>query len=272
MGLNIRITNATFTRTGLQTLFSPLLAFGSNLITWVRPDVGQVTGTVSGESGTRLLSIADQSGYGNNMTAPSGAEPAYLVPSPSRPYFVNDGTTERFLEGLTNPFSAPWTQATPFTVAAVFKREASGTFIDILLGAFSSDTNVRGWFVPFSGATGPIGLSICNVLNSSELRCYGNQGLTVGKTYAVVITYSGSVTAAGINIYVNGVQQTVTASINNIGSSTISSTAPLGIGSNAVNDIYEINDHGETLLLNRVATPAECAALSSYLMGQWGIS
>jgi hypothetical protein len=88
----------------------------------------------------------------------------------------------------------------------------------------------KGWEIgTTSGGPFEIVVWLSNNLSSNGIEVQNNVSLTTGTLYNIVMTYDGSRTAAGVKIYINGVNQTLIVTSNNL-SATIANTKPVAIG------------------------------------------
>ena len=116
---------------------------------------------------------------------------------------------------------------TPFSVSAWIKAET----LPLGLGLVMSKFNLfpKGWQLRIVG--GQIGLLLKHATSAgNQVLKAGTTVLNVGEWYHISATYDGSNTVAGVNLYVNGILETVSASSGGSVVGTFQTSDPLQIG------------------------------------------
>ena len=86
---------------------------------------------------------------------------------------------------------------------------------------------MQGWaLMQFTGATPAFSLGLFGT-GSSTFALAETPDVTTGAWHYVVATYSGTGTVAGMNIYVDGVNQTLTTLSNNLTTSIVNTVTPV---------------------------------------------
>jgi hypothetical protein len=282
----------------LPTLWTPS-SIASDIRVWGKADVGA---TVNANG--RVNSLADQSGNGKTMTSPTSTKVSpYDTSSPlyttalqnGLPGFGNDtgfGLT-RCLQTAANPFTAAFTQGTPFSVAVAFKRNVINYLTEALFDQMVNHNTYyyQGWglFLGRYYGQGRASLWIGNTFNgtsSSQILVRGATTLQTNTNYVLVINYTGSGAASGVSMYLNGVADPTTIVDDSLATGTVgaqstfqptytsglvSTTAPLSIGdswnpASANGDILF-----EFLLFDRPLTVNESQLTCTYLNQRWAI-
>jgi hypothetical protein len=125
--------------------------------------------------------------------------------------------------GPANPPNFSFERTDSFSISGWFKMasNSSGT----LLSKLGANTSLGWAFLQFTSGSGP----------SVALGLFGGSGnqalaetpaLTTGVWHNIVVTYSGTSTVAGMQIYVDGVRQTLTSLGNNLTASIVNAIIP----------------------------------------------
>jgi subtilase family serine protease len=123
---------------------------------------------------------------------------------------------------LANPANFSFERTDSFSISGWFNipSNSAGT----LLSKFPGSN--EGWaLLQFTGSSSPafsLGLFSSNTSNAVA----ATPSVTVGAWHYVVATYSGTSTVAGMNIYVDGVNQPLTTYINNLTTSIVNTSIP----------------------------------------------
>lgn len=96
-------------------------------------------------------------------------------------------------------------------------------------------------------------------LTTNALKCFGSSSINDGNLKHVVITYDGSSTVAGVKMYINGIAETVTSSVDAL-SATIVGTANVHFGRRP-DPLYYTGDLDEAAIWTRVLTATEVLEL-----------
>jgi hypothetical protein len=190
------------------------------------------------------------------------------------------------LPALSAPHSAPaqayyvtssaaipalgFTLTQPFSIFLVIKRQATtGTqkADEFLIGNNNS--------AAFSGWSLMVGSAFTNTLHfdfvgttGTSLHAHGSTALVTGTAYGITVTYDGSGSAAGIQIYVNGVAETMTVITNTATGAT--TNLPLVIGGGAANaNFYDADFVCEAAIANAKLTSTQIGYLNTYAVQKW---
>ncbi len=125
--------------------------------------------------------------------------------------------------GIANPANFSFERTDSFSLAGWFKiaSNSSGTLLSKFTGAD------QGWaLLQFTGATPAFSLGLFGT-NASTSVLAETPDVTIGSWHYVVATYSGTSTVAGVKIYVDGVNQTLTTLSNNLTTSIVNNVTPV---------------------------------------------
>ena len=143
--------------------------------------------------------------------------------------------------GIANPANFSFERTDSFSLAGWFKiaSNSSGTLLSKFTGAD------QGWaLLQFTGATPAFSLGLFGT-NASTSVLAETPDVTIGSWHYVVATYSGTSTVAGVKIYVDGVNQTLTTLSNNLTTSILNTVTPVINGRSGPDlDVYRY--HGRT--------------------------
>lgn len=260
----------TFTKSGLLTLFTPA-NLAANLIAWWAADQSL---TVNGSN--QITAWSDLSSNGNTLSnstpASSLVETANVqnsLPMVANPGGITSGIG--WVQTTAAVTAAAFNSATPFTLAFVIKRlpVVSGANYPVII-TNNITTSVVGW----QALVGGVGATVANTVSlwmqsSGVLASCGSTPLVAGVSYVVVITYDGLNTASSIQIYINGVAETMTNTHSNLVAGAISN-GPLTIGG-ASSNFRNADSLGEALIFNAKLTSAQISSLNQYMDQRWNV-
>jgi hypothetical protein len=137
--------------------------------------------------------------------------------------------------GIANASNFNFDRNDAFSISGWFKlTNTTGTLLSRML-AVAPDS---GWaLLQFSGAQSP---SLGFVLTGAGNDNYAlgeTPAITSGVWHYVVVTYSGTSTVAGMQIYIDGVSQKLTSPNNNLTTSILTAAAPVINGRNGANNM-----------------------------------
>lgn len=148
---------------------------------------------------------------------------------------VQDVAASMIFDGVNDKIFAPnkadydFDGSTPFS----FALWAKPTSYAGLMGFFSKRINLgAGYSLNFTA--GFVAVTLVNTEVSNQiLKSFSTATLTANVWYRFLVTYDGSKTAAGVNLYVDGVLQSFTAPVYDTLTGSISSGALMAIGRNS---------------------------------------
>lgn len=157
----------------------------------------------------------------------------------------------------------------PFTLSAWVKRNSAGGY-DEVISKTEGASNYRGYRMLLTPSTGSLGnnsslmVDLINTYPSNYIRLTTpTNSITTGVWHHVAFTYDGSSTAAGVKVYINGVEQTKTVVADTL-SATIVSSSNVGIGvSPAELSHYFDGNIDEPRIFSRVLEPEQVRDLAS---------
>jgi hypothetical protein len=123
---------------------------------------------------------------------------------------------------LANPANFSFERTDSFSVSGWFKMASNSSAT--LLAKWVGPPNAGWGILQFSGTTGPV-LSL-GLFGGSDNALAETPSLTTGVWHYVVATSSGTSTVAGMNIYVDGVNQPLSTLSNNLTTSIVNATTP----------------------------------------------
>jgi len=265
-----RLTGTTFTRPGLPTLFD-LSFLAPNVLAWYAADQ-QVT--VDGSS--NVLSWGDLTGNGNALLNTSGTNYMKQVlnvqngkAAVQNPATTNAGTNYLSTASAVASLGS-FTSATPFTMVAVIKANAAFARSGQPFGNILRNGNANA----LSGVQLLIdGLGKVNIMikgaTVGQLGAKGSTTLIVNTPYNIIATYDGSNTVAGIQVYINGVAETMTAAFSTAIVGALAANGPLTVG--AIGNLnFAATDYLlEVALLNIKMSAAQIANLDAAWNQKW---
>lgn len=279
MPIQEMLTGVTFPSPtmNVNTIPTPAQLFGSALRLWLKGDVG-VTNDGSGNANL----WADQSGLLRNLAPASGTLDPLIVASAQNGLagLQSTNATSTTSPFLVTPYIAEldFLATTPFCVAMAYKPAPvpSGTVYGGEIGNMAYTlTPGTGWLLGNLNNTAikPT-LRLINTKATAECSASTSVALTSGTAYIIHAVNTGTGTAAGLKIYVNGVLQTMTTVFDTLaGASTQNSTR--GVASPAVgtSGAYGISRATvlEQYIVNRLPTAVEIAISDAYLNARYAI-
>lgn len=145
-----------------------------------------------------------------------------------------------------------------FTISFWMKSSTSTSYIPIYSSQEGSG-NYRGTtiWVSFAGDN-RLWLEMTS-LTTNALKCFGSSSINDGNLKHCVITYDGTSAVSGVKMYVDGIAETVTSSVDAL-SATIVGTANVHIGRRP-DPLYYTGDIDELAIWTRVLTATEVLEL-----------
>lgn len=203
-------------------LCTPLPVTCPNILTFIAPVRGSCI----------IPSLAFETGNNADFNALSGAQVSDLSDRICTPVVPIIPASVIF-DGVNETISAPnnavydFANSSPFTVSIWFKT----TDVSVLRPIFSKRVNInKGYAMSVGGGKANIIL-----YGSNTLLFWVEANITIlnNTWYNLTISHDGTMTLAGIKIYLNAVSQSTTLVQNNIGVTTIQSGASIAIARNS---------------------------------------
>jgi hypothetical protein len=158
--------------------------------------------------------------------------------------------------GLSSSSSFSFERTDSFSLSGWYK--IGSNTIGALMTKMPQPANAGWELVQFQGASSPqIALGLFGT-NAATGALAETPQVSMGVWHYVVATYSGTGNVAGMTIYVDGVQQTLTTMANNLATSILNNDAP-AINSRALTASQESNDAMDEVRVSAkgvVLTPA----------------
>ncbi len=135
------------------------------------------------------------------------------------------------------------------------------------MGIFSKQNTTAGQFTGYnlSFGNGTLLPTFTLESNTSNLLSVTAPAVSAATWHHIVVTYSGNSSPSGINMYIDGLSQTLTTGSNTLSASIINSVSPQISGRNGANQL-SAGSVDEVRLYNRVLSVDEAKAL--YNMGK----
>jgi hypothetical protein len=269
MSRAFKLSGVVFTTPGLPSLFDPSF-FGANLVGWWAADQG-----VTANGSSQVTAWSDLSGAGNTLGNATPANSLTLAPASlnNLPALVPPTTAPTqgfFVQSTAAIASMGFNFTTPFTMFTVIKRQpTTGTqkILESYLGNNTSGTSFGGWNLGIGSASGnTVYFNLTGV--ASATRVHGSTVLVVGTAYEITVTYDGSGSASGFQIYVNGVAETMTVvQTGGTGTPTNGNLIVGGFGGNFEDADYVC----EVAIMNAKATSSQLTSLHNYSLAKWNV-
>jgi len=155
-------------------------------------------------------------------------------------------------------------RTSPRSISLWAKWNATGPSNYTMIGKMSDAPSYRGWAIR-ANAIGEVHIYlISNNAVTNQIAVQTTAAFNNGIWHHIVVTYSGSSTAAGVLVYVDGTLQTKTL-INDALSATIVNTDELRFGARktAGNETYFNGKIDEIAIYDKVLSAAEVGAIST---------
>ena len=237
----------------VQTSSIPDESDNSNAGTPTNMEAGDFRSVILAAEGT-----PDLSGSGNNGTNANIEDADFTTDTPggtSRYSVLLDEVNERIHIGDVTELSFERTD--PFSVSCWFKTVGTAAGARGLVTKRTTSGDFRGWGIFMSG----------NDTLNFQVRSSGSSQISLSTTvtyedgmwHHALFTYDGSSSAAGAKVYMDGVEQSVEVSADNL-TTTVDNTAPAQIGAN--NSAFHFNGYmDEVAVWNKALTAAEAKAV-----------
>jgi hypothetical protein len=264
MSRAFKLSGVAFTQPGLPSLLD-FSFFAPNVVGWWLADYQL---TVNGSN--QVTGWTDQSGLGNTLTNAAPASslvvypgqinglPAVSAPSVSAPGWVASAA----------PIPAMnFQSATPFCVVVVLRRQPTNPVAtaESIVGNNFSGAGFAGWQI----GIGNQNQVTVTMGGGGRFAAHGGTNPVAGTLYSVVMTYDGSGSAAGIQLYLNGVAETMTV-VTNTAITLVNNVFTIG-GNNTAGIAYRDADYiGEVAVLNMKPSSGQLASIFAYTKAKWG--
>jgi hypothetical protein len=257
--LNYRLCTGTVWQLVSKTSTPYYNTSPSNQLVWLKFD--ETSGT----------SAADATGNGNTGTLTNFPGSPWLPAGGKNIGALDFDGTNDYVQ-LANESNFDFDRFDSYSIAAWIYRDSAADEDDIVLKVVNS-TNYQGyalWLDPSGTCNGGTGSScvafdFANAASDSLKVWTPNNSVPVAQWVHIALTYSGTSTAAGVRIYINGVNQTLNVQYDALSSGTALNNAPVVIGADPVGPGGCCNFNGridDVRIFNRALTAAEVAALA----------
>jgi hypothetical protein len=234
-GMNLSLTNTPIIEvtsgTGftVQTQPSASSIAGGNSLTFVIRFTPAVLGTAYTTNFQILNTDCDESTYTFTLTGKAiSATPSGVRGN----MFVGDGTDDKV--DLGNVLASNFERTSTFSLECWFKTSVN---INSFFTKIQQTGNNTGFGLGANN-TGKINFSLVST-PLSALSVETTAAFTDGNWHHVVCTYNGSSSAAGVEIYVDGVEQGLTTIFNTLSASTVN-TESLFLGASLDGNVDEL--------------------------------
>ncbi len=211
---DVRVYNRALSSADVFELYTGAVNLRSGLVGWWKLDEG--TGT----------SAADSSGNANTGTLTNG--PLWAGGRLNGAVSF-DGTNDYIDIANENNFDFEYNNAFSVSCWANFFAFANSDMV-LISKLGSAPDNYIGWEFSVFPPGNVIHAYIINSFPGVAISTKGSAALTTGKWYHLVMTYSGSGTAAGVKFYVDGVLESNTVGNDSLAGNTILNNKHVFIG------------------------------------------
>lgn len=177
-----------------------------------------------------------------------------------RNYWLTNGTTQWTSAGDIAPTS--FERTAPFSVSFRAMRLAHGGALEQIFGKRNAVSG-QGWSVILE-ASGRIEFRLDNGAGQAIEKRVTSTTYNDRLEHTYTITYSGSSTAAGVLIYVDGVLQTMTVDLDTLASGSTLTTAPLSFCSRNGTDRFFPGYTREFAIWNSALSAGQVSAVHNF--------
>lgn len=237
----------------------------NNLVGTIGNTVNVTVGTDGNSQGTNAICQLDEMRVYNAVLTDSqvlglynytGSN--YVTPLPVGNALSLDGSS---YVTVTNQTPYNFERTNSFSMAFWIKSSAASGANQIILSKRTSGAGNAGYQIAINAATTGIQIRLINTGATNEINVTNTTTLTDGNWHNVVITYSGTSLASGVAYYLDGVNQSLTTTTNNL-SASIQNTVNLVFGAiSAGNILTGLLD--EVQIFNYVVSSAEINAINA---------
>lgn len=198
---------------------------------------------------------ADSSAIGHNGTLTNG--PTWV--SGQDGFAVNlDGTNDYINVGNYSDYDFEYNQ--PFSMAAWIKTNSTAT--QLLMAKNENSGNFRGYYMYITATSGYITTALRST-STYRIDLTGSTKVNDNQWHHITMTYDGSGLGTGVELYVDGVADTLYTNVDNLQSNTIKITAPLTIGSRASGGTPFAGRIDDARIYNSNLTSSQVAVLAN---------
>jgi len=174
--------------------------------------------------------------------------------------YVDAGDSSSLSFDRTNPVSFAFWMKTATTNTQVLIDKFITTGISISVG----NTGTGIWFMTWRNSAGT---------NELQRRSSSNTGVTDGKWHYITITYTGSSSASGLLMYIDGVSSALTTTVDNL-TSTVDNNASFAIGArqSSVGAVPFNGSIDDIRIYNRALSQAEISRLYGQTQSKYNTS
>jgi hypothetical protein len=268
---NATALNGTFTVLALPTGTTLTVPVTSANVTSASEASATCTGSVA-------TVWADQSGLGRNLVVNAGATTNPAIVSSAQnglPGLQSTGISNISSAFLRSPFvsALDFQWSSPFSVVMAYKPGNNAfSAYDGEIGNFQYNSGTCvGWLVG-TNSLKP-NLRLISTRGTAECSVSTSAALTAGTTYIVQLVNTGTGVASGLQIYVNGVLQTLTTLFDNLGAAN-TQTGVNGVAAPSAGT----NTYGpgrstilEAFIVSKAFTTRDASIVDAYLNQKWAI-
>lgn len=165
-----------------------------------------------------------------------------------------DGVDDRI--NLGTPAALSFERTSAFTFETWINIDATNTLYQIFGNQLTGGT-FRGFEIIYIAGT--LRIDLCNTDATNELRVSCTPGFTAGQWYHLAVTYAGNSAPAGLKVYVNGEDKTLTTERNNL-TATILNASTIFMGCRGGTSFFLNGKMAEVRVWNVVRTQAQIQA------------
>ena len=253
--------------TGPNDSFQPT-DLGSELALWLRASDAVTTGS----SPVYVASITDRANS-IYMTAAGGVvSPVYfptLINGQPGFYPTNSASASGpATSGSVSSLNIEHNQAA-WIIAAIEYNPAGGAINGFnCMGALNAGESYRGWALDIGSSTssGCVELRMMNAFNACECTARGSTVLTNGQRYIIQVVKDTSGTAAGTQIYINGVAETMVTVLDNLAGASTNGNAAFSLS--ALFSTLNVG-WGDVLIANTTPSALDIADMDAFLNARY---
>lgn len=175
---------------------------------------------------------------------------------------------------LTNESAFDFDRLNPWTVSVWINRTTQTSEDEIYVKYAAGYNTSTGIFLTPSGScAGCVSMVMTNAAGTNGIVVVSNGGvISTGQWTHLAVTYSGSSTAAGLNLYVNGTSQTLNVSRDDLSGTVLNNTVPwVGDDSQDIGCCVFDGSMSDLRVYNRALSAAEVKTLSDSKLKSGGI-
>lgn len=170
---------------------------------------------------------------------------------------VFNGVSDKINIGI--PASLDFDRTDPFSAQQWIKTKNANN--EIIVSKYDGS---RGWTF-FVVSDGTLRLSLINTATTNQIRCSTTQTVADGNWHHVAFTYSGSSAASGVDIYIDGENQTLNCDLDTLSATIINASANINIGAYSYDATYFNGTIDEVRIYNTALS--DSTIRTAYLAG-----